>query len=74
MSALHLPTGENILMAAFRSVAEGRNADPKELVATYQQHFKSAVPVPPAQPRFFERFSLVDPNIRMTVQSTTATD
>lgn len=72
MSELHLPTGENILMAAYRAVAEGRSTDPNELVASYEQHFRSAVPVPPAQPPVFERFSLVDPNIRMTVQSSTA--
>jgi hypothetical protein len=72
MSELHLPTGENILMAAYRAVAEGRS-DPSELVASYEQHFTSTVPVPPAQPPVFERFSLVDPSIRMTVQSSTAT-
>lgn len=73
MYALQLPTGENILMAAFRAVSEGRSAEPAELVAAYEQHFTSAVPVPPSQPQLFERFSLVDPNIRMTVQSSTAT-
>jgi hypothetical protein len=73
MSELHLPTGENILIAAFRAVAEGRSTDPRELVACYEQHFKSMVTAPQAQSPVFERFSLVDPNIRMTVQSNTAT-
>jgi hypothetical protein len=73
MSELHLPIGENILMAAYLAVAEGRSSDPSELVASYEQHFKSTVTVPPAQPPVFERFSLVDPSIRMTVQSSTAT-
>ena len=73
MSELHLPTGENILIAAFRAVAEGRSTDPSELVACYEHHFKSTVTAPPARSPVFERFSLVDPNIRMTVQSSTAT-
>lgn len=73
MNALSLPTSENILLAAFRTVTEGRISDPAELVAAYERHFASAVQVPAAQPSVFERFSLVDPNIRMTVQSGTAT-
>ncbi len=73
MSELHLPTGENILMAAYRAVTESRGSDAKELVAAYEQHFESTVPVPPSQPPVFERFSRVDPTVRMTVQSSTAT-
>ena len=72
MSALQLPTGENILLSAFRAVAEGRIAEPTELVAEYERLFTTAVPVPPTQPQVFERFSLVDPTIRMTVRSSTA--
>lgn len=74
MSALQLPVGENILVAAYRAMTEGQKAEPSELVATYEEHFKTAVPVPPAQPQVFERFSLVDPNVRMTVRSSTAPD
>lgn len=73
MNTLSLPIGENILLAAFRAVTESRGADPAELVAAYEQHFTTTVPVPPTQPPVFERFSLVDPNIRMIVQSSTAT-
>lgn len=72
MNTLSLPVGENILMAAFRAVAERRAVEPAELVVVYEQHFATTVPVPPAQPPVFERFSLIDPNIRMTVQSSTA--
>jgi len=74
MSALHLPVGENILLAAYRAVTEGQTAGPAELVAAYEEHFKTAVLTPSAQPQVFERFSLVDPNIRMTVRSSTAPD
>lgn len=73
MNALHLPVGENVLMAAFRAVAEGRSAESADLVAAYEQYFTSEVRVAPSQPRVFERFSLVDPTIRMTLQSSTAT-
>lgn len=73
MNALCLPVGENILMAAFRAVAERPGVEPAELVAAYEQHFTTTVPVPPTQPPVFERFSLIDPNIRMTVQSSTVT-
>ena len=74
MSALQLPTGENILLSAFRAVAEGRISEPNELVAEYERLFTTAVPVPPTQPQVFQRFSLVDPTVRMTVRSSTASD
>ncbi|WP_374567533.1 hypothetical protein [Ideonella sp.] len=73
MHTLSLPATENILLIAFRAVAEGRPSDPAELVAAYERHFTTTVPVPAVQPPVFERFSLVDPNIRMIVQSSTAT-
>ncbi len=73
MDKLSLPTGENILMAAFRAVAEAQVTEAAELVAMYEQHFISTVPVPSFQPQTFERFSMVDPNIRLTVQSSTTT-
>jgi hypothetical protein len=72
MSTLQLPTGDNLLMAAFRAIAEGQITDPTQLVAAYEQHFRSTVAVPPERPPVFERFSLVDPSIRMCVQSSTA--
>jgi len=73
MNTLSLPVGENILMAAYRAVTDGRVAEPAELVAAYEQHFTPTVSVSPVQPPVFERFSLVDPTIRMTVRSSTAT-
>jgi hypothetical protein len=72
MNTLSLPVGENILMAAFRAVAEGRDGEQSGLVAAYERHFTTAVPLPPTQPPVFQRFSLVDPNIKMIIQSTTA--
>lgn len=74
MSTLHLPAGENILMSAFRAVMEDQKAGPSELVAAYEEHFKTAVLVPSLQPQAFKRFSLVDPNIRLIVCSSTALD
>jgi hypothetical protein len=74
MSALKLPTTESILLVAFRAVKEGRESDPAELVAAYERHFATTVPVWPTRPPVFERFSIVDPNIRMTVKSTTVAD
>ena len=73
MNTLCLPVGENILMAAFRAVVEGQLAEPAELVAAYERHFGTVPPVSHTQPPVFERFSLVDPTIKMTVQSSTAT-
>lgn len=72
MSTVSLPVDENILMAAFRAVAERRNAEPADLVAAYGQHFVSAVTLPPAHPPSFDKFSLVDPNVTMTVRSSTS--
>jgi hypothetical protein len=72
MNPLQLPTGENILLSAFRAMAEGELTESTELVAEYERHFITAIPAQPAHPPVFERFSLVDPTIRMTVQSSTA--
>lgn len=71
MSTLQLPTGENILMSAFRAVEEGRNATPTDLVAEYEKYFTTTLPSKPTQAQKFERFSLSDPNIRVIVQSNT---
>lgn len=69
MSALQLPTGENILMSAFRSVVEGRGSVPTDFAAEYEKYFTSAVQPQSAQAQPFEKFSLTDPNIRVVVQS-----
>lgn len=71
MSVLSLPAGENILFEAFRAVADRQSAKPAELVSTYEKHFTTIVPAPSAQPQVFERFSLIDPTIKMIVQSNT---
>lgn len=72
MSTLQLPTGENVLLAAFRALETGQVTKSSDLVAEYERHFTTAVSVPKEQPQVFERFSIVDPSIRMTVQSSTA--
>lgn len=72
MSKLQLPVGENILLAAFNAVDQKRSVSSSELVAEYDRFFKTSVVAPLAQPQIFERFSIVDPAIRLTIQSTTA--
>jgi hypothetical protein len=66
-----LPVGENILMAAFRAVVEGRDARRVDLAEAYSRHFTTVVPAPPIKPHNFERFSLVDPAVTLTVRSST---
>ncbi len=72
MSTLMSPTGENILLAAFRALEQNSTISPEEMVATYDQFFKSSVAEPLDKSHFFERFSLVDPNVRLTIQSHTS--
>jgi len=71
MSTLNLPVGESILFAAFRAVSEKRAAKPTELTAVYEQYFTTIAPAPATQSQVFERFSLIDPSIKMIVQSST---
>jgi hypothetical protein len=72
MSTLMSPTGENILLAAFRALEQKSTITPEEMVATYDQFFKSSVAEPLDKAHVFERFSLVDPNVRLTIQSHTS--
>lgn len=73
MTELQVPVGENILLSAFRDVNnESATKTSDELMAEYERHFKTTVPTPPVQPQIFERFSLIDPTIRMTVKSSTS--
>jgi hypothetical protein len=72
MSALKLPAGENILLAAFRALEQKPSISAEEMVANYDHYFKSSVAGPLEKSHVFERFSLVDPNVRLTIQSHTS--
>lgn len=72
MSTLKLPAGENILLAAFRALEQKSAISQEEMVANYCQYFKSSVAEPLDKSHVFERFSLVDPNVRLTIQSHTS--
>ena len=66
------PAGENILLEAFRALEQKKVPSPEDLVADYDRIFKSSVAEPLNKSHVFERFSLVDPNIRLTIQSHTS--
>lgn len=72
MSALMSPVGENILLSAFRALEQKSSIPVEEMVANYDQYFKSSVAEPLEKSHVFERFSLVDPNVRLTIQSHTS--
>jgi hypothetical protein len=68
---LEIPSGENILLAAYREVLEGKQIAPSELVSEYQRYFTVVGnPVPERRP-VFERFSIVDTNVKLTIASDT---
>jgi hypothetical protein len=69
--AIRPPVAENILIAAYQVVAERRSVEPAELIATYEQHFTSAVTKPLEHPPEFSKFSLVDPQVTLTLRSST---
>lgn len=72
MCTLKSPAGENILLAAFRALEQKSAISSEEMVANYDQYFKSSVAEPLEKSHVFERFSLVDPNVRLTIQSHTS--
>lgn len=72
MTTLKLPAGENILLAAFRALEQKSTMPPEEMVADYARYFNSSVAEPLDKSHVFERFSLVDPNVRLTIQSHTS--
>lgn len=67
---LEIPSGENILLAAYREVLEGKQSDPSELVSEYQRYFTVVGPAPEQRP-VYERFSIVDTNVKLTIASNT---
>lgn len=73
MDAVQLPVEENLLLSAYRSVMERSEADaPAELVADYERYFTTEVVPTPGKSLAFERFSLIDSTVRLTVKSNTA--
>lgn len=75
---LKLPTGSGVLKTAFRAVKEKQHATPPDqgvqIVELYANHFTApASPCSCKHEQCFERFSLVDPNVRTVVGSTTET-
>ncbi len=71
MSDLKLPQGENLLLTAFRAVAEQKAMSSTELAQEYQRYFKISDVVPVIKNRAFDRFSIADPSVRITIQSDT---
>ena len=72
MSSPKLPTGENILLAAFQALEQKPAISTDEMIAKYDHYFKSSVATPIDKSYVFEKFSLVDPRVRLTIQSHTS--
>ena len=73
MSAVQLPERENILMSAFLAVsAKDPVVDSSELISEYGRHFSTAVEPLGTKSHVFERFSLIDTSVWMTVQANTS--
>ncbi|UQY83677.1 hypothetical protein [Ralstonia pseudosolanacearum] len=72
MTELAAPEGENLLLIARRAVTEKQAPDAAELVAEFHRHFVVTAPIPAGKPQLFERFSLVDPDMRTVIQANTA--
>ncbi len=73
MNTLKSPAGENILLEAFRALEQKKATSSENLVADYDRLFEPSVAEPLNKPHVFERFSLIDPNVRLTIQSHTST-
>jgi hypothetical protein len=71
MTELVAPTGENLLLMAYRAVADKQTPEAAELAAEYRRHFVVTAPPTSGEPQPFERFSLVDPDIRTVIRANT---
>lgn len=70
---LELKKGENSLIAAYDALEQGgKLAEKNDVAALYEHYFVTAVPPISDKPPVFEKVSLVDPNIRTFIRSTTA--
>ena len=72
MTRLAAPTGESLLLKAYRAVAEKQEPEAAELVAEFQRYFVATVPPHANNSQVFERFSLVDPGILTVLRANTA--
>ena len=68
---LEIPSGENILLAAYREVLEGKHIDASKLASEYQRYFTVISNATPERKPTFERFSLIDTNVKLTIASDT---
>lgn len=71
MIDLLLPCNENVILSAYAAITESSQVEPEALVAEYKRLFVSAVQPVQGRTSVFERFSLVDPNLRTIIQSST---
>ena len=71
MTKLAAPTGENLLLTAYRAVADKQTPEAAELGAEYRRHFVVTAPPASGKPQLFERFSLVNPAIRTVISANT---
>lgn len=75
MIDLQPPGTENVILSAYAAISKGKTddqADLATLVAKYESLFVTAVPPTQSRESHFERFSLVDPNLRTVIKSSTA--
>lgn len=75
MIDLHLPNVENVILSAYAAITKERTdgqADVAVLVAQYDDLFVTTAPPTQNRPSRFERFSLIDPNLRTVISSSTA--
>lgn len=68
---LEIPSGENILLAAYREVREGKQSDASGLVSEYQRYFTVVANTELGARPVFERFSIIDTNVKLTIASDT---
>lgn len=69
MTLLALPTGENVLMTAYRAVTMSEPMNVESFTAEYENIFGGAVlAAQPASTVVYDRFCMVDPTVQTVVQ------
>lgn len=69
MTLLALPTGENVLMTAYRAVTMSEPMNVESFSAEYENIFGGAAPAAqPASTVVYDRFCMVDPTVQTVVQ------
>lgn len=64
--------GENLLLLAHRAIADKQDFDAAKMTADFDRLFVVTAPPPTGKTQAFERFSLVNPNIRTVIRANTA--